>query len=147
MPERTTIREVVEGFEAQIVKAPALGVTLSFLMTGPDTDPNQRAKVSCSVRREISRNLDQTRNQDRSRFEDLITVRLMRRIRPKAQLEARNDAYDLEESIVKRLTELTWERRWNVRHLDTREILKPPGEWLILLIRFSVKRYKEVGTG
>jgi len=147
MSALTTIREVIEGFEAQIEAAPALGVYLFDHLTSPDTMPQQRGAYGVAVRRELTRNLDQNRNQDVSRVEDLIVVEVLRRLGPKSQKTQRGQAHDLEASILNRVTQLDWERRWGVTHMDTREQVLTGGEWLKLILRFSVKRFESVGQG
>ena len=141
-----TLRTLIEDVEAQLVKAPDLGIKRGDALSGPSTMPNQRGKAGFYVRRELSRNLDQTRNQDNSRIEDIVVVEVQQRIQPKAQRTSRGALYDIEESIINRVTELAHERRWNPTYIDTLEELQP-GEWLKVFIRFSFKRFGAVGGG
>lgn len=143
----TTLREAVEAIEAHIGEdLPDLGVLHAAAITGPSTMPQQRGSVGFAVRRELTRNLGETRNQDCSRVEDLIVVELQARIAPKAQLDARGDVYDSEQSVINRVTELAFNRRWNLTLVDAREVIRN-GEWFAVLVRFSLKRYLEVGAG
>lgn len=147
MAATTTIRELIEGIEAQIAAIPDLGVFLFDGLAAPETMPQHRGALGVSVRRELTRNLNETRNQDVSRVEDLVVVTIQRRVAPKDQKTARGEAYDLEDAILNRVTSLAFERRWNATHLDTRENLAPSGEWFRIFLRFSLKRFEPVGAG
>lgn len=144
----TTIKEVITGIEAQIVAAPSLGIQVSDLINAPQTMPQQRGATGVSVKREITINLNETRNQDNSRVQDIVAVEIQIRVNPKDQKVSRNAAYDLENALLNRISSLTFERRWNMTHLDTREQVQGGGgEWFTVLIRYSLKRFEPVGAG
>lgn len=141
-----TIREAVEAVEAQLQAAPDLGLTLGIGLGSPTTMPQQRGALAMFVRRELTRNLNEVRNQDTSRVEDHIVVELQARVQPKDQRTTRGALYDAEAAVLNRVTELTFQRRWNLVHIDTREVVRN-GEWLAITVRFSLKRFEEVGQG
>ncbi len=143
----TTLRTAIEAIEAHIRDdLPDLELLQGDPLTGPATMPQQRGAVGFFVRRELTRNLGETRNQDTSRVEDLIVVELQKRINPKAQITARGEIYDKEQDVINRVTELSWNRRWNLTLVDSRELIRN-GEWFAVLVRFSLKRFLEVGQG
>ncbi len=147
MTADTSLKAAITAIEAHLQAPPDIGARLLDILTGPGTYPNQRGARSYLVRRELTRNLDESRNQDQSRVEDLIIVEIQARINPKNQRAARNDAYDLADVIRNRITGLGFERRWNLTHLDTREVVRLPGEWFTVLVRFTLKRFETVGSG
>lgn len=146
MSATTTLREAVEAIEAALDAAPSLGVRRSDPLSGTATMTAQRGATGYFVRREITRNLDETRNADVSRVQDLLIVELQTRIGPKAQTVSRGDLYDRSDTVRNRITDLDFNRKWNLIHVDTREELRP-GEWFKLLLRFSLKRFEIVGAG
>lgn len=141
----TDLEDMLREIEARLRRAPDLGVELGAGLSNPTTMPNPRAAVSAFVRREFTRNLGETRNKDQSRVEDTVTVELLVRVNPKDQLASRKVAHDLEDSVRNRLTDLTFQRKWNAAHLDTREQVR--GEWLSVFLRFLFKRFETVGRG
>jgi hypothetical protein len=143
----TTLKAAIEAIEVHLRDdVPDLEILQGDAMSGPATLPQQRGAVGFSIRRELTRNLDETRNQDRSRVEDLLVVELQKRITPKSQLTARGEVYDKEDDVINRVTELAFNRGWNLTYRDTRDILRN-GEWFSVLIRFSLKRFLAVGAG
>ncbi|MHA1570595.1 MAG: hypothetical protein ACTSWM_02140 [Alphaproteobacteria bacterium] len=146
MPE-TTLRTAIEAIEAHVRDdLPDLAILQGDPLTGPATLPQQRGAVGFFVRRELTRNLGELRNQDRARVEDLIVVELQKRISPKDQLTARGEVWDKEQQVINRITELTFNRRWNLTYADTRDLVRN-GEWFAVIIRFSLKRFVQVGAG
>ena len=141
----TTLRTAIEAIEAQLEAVPSLGMRRSDPLSGPSTMANQRGAVGYEVVRTLTQILDETRNQDTSRVEDLIQVTLQKRLKPKDQKTSRGELYDLEQSVVNRVTELAFNRKWNLTFLDTQEELT--GEWLQFMLRFSLKRFMQVGAG
>ncbi len=143
----TSLRTAIEAIEAHLDAAPPLGILRGDPLSGPSTMPSQRGATGYFVRRELTRNLAaETRNQDVSRVQDLLIVELQTRVSPKDQNTSRGTLYDLEDSVRNRVTQLDFNRRWNLVHIDTREELRP-GEWLKVFIRFSLKRFEIVGAG
>lgn len=142
----TTIRTLIEAVETHLEAAPDLGIKRSDPLSGPSTMASQRGKKGFYVRRELSRNLNETRNQDVSRVEDIVLIELQCRVSPKSQITSRGELYDIEQSVINRVTELANERRWNPVYIDTLEELEP-GEWFKLFLRFSFKRFATVGGG
>lgn len=146
MSATTTLRTAIEAIEGQLDAAPALGIRRGDALSGPSTMANQRGAKGYFVSRELTQNLGETRNQDVSRVEDLILVQLQCRIKPKDQLTSRGELYDIEASVINRVTELAFNRKWNLTYVDTQQELDP-GEWFKLFIRFSLKRFLAVGAG
>jgi len=144
-PSCTTIRQVVEEFEAAIRKPPNIPVEILDPLTGPRTNPNQRGALSLSVRRESTRNLDLVRNQEHSHVEDIIVCEFQIRLSPKAQKVTRGEVFDVIDRVRNRLTNLTFRRQWNTKHLDTREQLRT-GEHLTVFVRFETKRFETLGN-
>ena len=147
MPSNTTLRTAIEAIEEHLLDdLPDLELLQGDPLSGPMTAPQQRGAVGFFVRRELTRNLGETRNQDTARVEDVIVVELQTRIVPKSQLAVRGALYDRESQVINRVTELAFRRQWNLTLLDARDQVRG-GEWLAVLIRFSLKRYLEVGAG
>lgn len=143
----TTLKTAIEAIEAHIRDdLPDLAIVQGDPLTGPATLPQQRGAVGFFVRRELTRNLGETRNQDNSRVEDLVVVELQKRVAPKDQLTARGEVWDKEQQVIDRVTELAWNRKWNLTYQDTRDIIRN-GEWFAVIIRFSLKRFLRVGAG
>ena len=143
----TTLRTAIEAIEAHILDdLPDLELLQSDPLSSPLTSPQQRGATGFFVRRELTRNLGETRNQDSARVEDVIIVELQSRIAPKSQIAVRGALYDKEGEVINRVSELGFNRRWNLTLLDARDQVRG-GEWLAVLIRFSLKRYLEVGAG
>ncbi len=143
----TTLREAIEAIEEHLRDdLPDLAIIQGDPVTGPATLPQQRGAVGFAVRRELTRNLGENRNQLNTRVEDLVIVELQKRISPKDQLESRGDVWDKERDVINRVTELSFNRRWNLVFVDTRDLIRG-GEWFTVLIRFSLKRFLEVGAG
>lgn len=136
---------LIGGIEAALLAAPSLGVNLGDSIQG--AQPNQLRHKGVWVERESTVNRDETRNYDASRVEDTIRVELSYRLSPKGQRTGRDAAYDLSKDIRNRLTDRgnATLAPYHLVYLDEDEELT--GEWLILLLRFSSRRYATVGQG
>ncbi len=142
----TTIRTLIEDIEDHLDALPDLGIKRGDVLSGPATMPNQRGAKGYAVKRTLTRNLNEHRNQNTARVEDLIAVELQARTKPKAQRTTRGELYDIEEAVINRVTDLGHQRKWNLVFFDTLEELNP-GEWFKVTIRFSAKRILAVGGG
>ena len=141
----TTIRALVEAVETKLAAAPSLGVTLADDLRGV-TSATRRHK-GVRVLRPSSTDLGQDRGQDTQRIEDRLQVELAWRLAPKDQRTARSLAYDTEQAIIDRVTDLddTTLRPLRPRYRSTTETR--PGEWLLLVIEFRLRRMAQVGAG
>jgi len=142
----TSLRTLIEDVETHLDAAPSLGIIRGDVLSGPATMAQQRGAMGYAVKRTLTRNLEENRNQDVARVEDLLIVELQARVKPKAQRTTRGELYDIEEAVINRVTELAHQRKWNPRYVDTLEELLP-GEWFKLFVRFSFKRFQAVGGG
>jgi hypothetical protein len=142
----STIRQIIEATETRLEAAPDLGIKRSDPLTGPATMAQQRGAKGFYVYRERSVNLQETRNQDTIRTEDTIVVSVQCRVKPKAQTTSRGELYDIEQAVINRLTDPSWERSWTVVYNETEEEVEP-GEWMRVDVRFSYKRHQQVGAG
>jgi len=144
MAATTTLRAMVEAMEAQIAAAPTIAVQIGDPLSGPSTLPSQRGALALYVRRESTTNSEDVRDQDVALVHDVIAIELQIRLGPKAQITSRGELYDIVDRVRNRLTNLTFRRQLNIRHLDTREAVQ--GEWFTVTMRLSTKRFETLGN-
>lgn len=153
MAGTSTIRDLLERLETKILDAPDLDVQLATHISGTQTDSQQRRHRGVAFARESTTvEFDGARNAHRSLVEDVVAVEYSRRIAPKAQRTSRNAAYDDAEKIRQRLTDLHDPALapFAPVHIDTTETYLPSDlepEWIVVLIRLSLRRFEPVGDG
>jgi hypothetical protein len=139
------ISTVIGFFEAAIVAAPSLGV--SVLSNLSEITSDTRKHKSAFVWRTSTINTDATRNVDRSMVDDTITVRLTYKIAPKNQKTSRNAATDLADTIRNRLTSKADTDLISFRVLHLADDEEHHGEWVVIDSIYQTSRFETVGQG
>lgn len=140
--ETMPLEHLMSLIEASVTEA---GVFVSDELIG-DTSTARRHK-SARVGRVSTVNLNEFRDQDIARVEDVVAVELTFEIKPHDQRATRNAAYETSRDVRNKLTDLSDSlmRRNGQTHLDSTEVVEEG--WFIITDQYRYRRYEEVGRG
>ncbi len=144
----TKLSQVVEMIEDALQRTSPqdLQLTLEPRLLGPIQDTKYLQHRQVHVVWSGSRNLNQTRSASEDRAQDSITVQLAWRTDSADQRTSQHELLDLAELVIGRVTDLQ-SAAPEARPAWFDSTPRVVGEFLVVSMRFTFKRYQSAGAG
>ncbi len=144
----TRLSELIASIEEAVVRTSPqdLQLVLEPRLLGPIQDTKFIRHRLVHVTWMGSRNLNQTRGADEDRAQDAITVQLAWRTESDDQRASQHELLDLVEQLIDRVTDLD-RAPPEARPAWFDSTPRVVGEFVVVAVRFTFKRYQSTGAG